>query len=102
MNSNPDYRVTAWKVVPGVIWIQTRDWRVARTLAKRKDARLVVRGVAGGYLRTFEICGKDLAWAQSLIARLVSANEPFSEPDGSTARDDSETVSTERAGCPRR
>jgi hypothetical protein len=88
--------VCAWKTVPGVIWVQTRDWQIARDLARRKRARLVVRGVAGGFLRTYEFAGRDLAWARSLVSKLLYAYCHLSEADDTTARDDSETGSRQR------
>jgi hypothetical protein len=48
--------------------VQTRAPQFARKLSQRKDSRLVVRGVAGGYLRTFGF-RHSLTWAQRLIAR---------------------------------
>jgi hypothetical protein len=61
----------AWQVAQGVVWLQTRDAEHGRRLAQRKDGRLVVRGVAGGYLRTFEF-PHSLAWAKRLMARYTS------------------------------
>jgi hypothetical protein len=60
--------LAAWQVSPGVVWVQTRSPQFARKLSQRADSRLVVRGVAGGYLRTFEF-KHGLAWAKRLIAR---------------------------------
>ena len=62
----------AWLVAPGVCWVQTRNPRHAARLLKRGDTRLVVRGVTGGYLRTFEV-EKPLSWARKLIARYQSS-----------------------------
>jgi len=67
-----DVALSAWQVAPGVTWVQTRNPAYARKLAKRSDARLVARGVAGGYLRTFEFI-HPLSWAERLIARYTSA-----------------------------
>lgn len=58
----------AWQPVLGIVWVQTRSPVFARKLADRKDGRLVARGVAGGYLRTYEF-EKDWTWAKELIAR---------------------------------
>lgn len=73
-----DRGLCAWQPVPGITWVQTRVPNHAKRLAKRRDARLVVVGVAGGYLRTFEF-RHTLAWARKLIERYVrsaaSANE---------------------------
>lgn len=66
--------LSAWQVVPGVTWVQTRSPQFARKLSQRSDSRLVMRGVVGGYLRTFEFL-HGLAWARRLIARYTTANE---------------------------
>jgi len=58
----------AWQVAPGITWVQTRSPQFARKLTQRSDSRPVAKGVAGGYLRTFEF-RHSLAWAQRLIAR---------------------------------
>lgn len=60
--------LSAWQVAPGVVWMQTRSPQYARKLSQRSDSRLVVRGVTGGYLRTFELA-HGLAWAERLIRR---------------------------------
>jgi hypothetical protein len=62
----------AWQPVRGIVWVQTRDLGHARRLAKRSDSRLVVRGVGGGYLKTFEF-RRSLAWAVRLMNRYMSA-----------------------------
>ena len=66
--------LSAWQVAPGVTWVQTRSPQFARKLSQRGDSRLVVQGVAGGYLRTFEF-QHGLAWARRLIARYQTKNE---------------------------
>jgi hypothetical protein len=65
----------AWQPVPGVCWVQTRSPQFARKLSQRSDSRLVVQGVAGGYLRTFEF-QHGLAWARRLIARYTRNETP--------------------------
>ena len=60
--------LAAWQVASGETWVQTRSPQFARKLSQRSDSRLVVRGVQGGYLRTFEF-QHGLAWARRLIAR---------------------------------
>ena len=70
---NPE--LSAWQVAPGIVWTQTRSPRFARKLSQRSDSRLVVRGVAGGYLRTFEF-QHGLAWARRLIARYTANETP--------------------------
>ena len=62
----------AWQPVRGVVWVQTCEAWHARRMAKRGDARLVVRGVAGGYLKTFEF-RRSLAWAVRLMSRYMAA-----------------------------
>jgi hypothetical protein len=69
-----DYWLSAWRVSPNVSWVQTRSPQFARKLTQRSDSRLVMRGVAGGYLRTFEF-RHGLAWARRLITRYRSKNE---------------------------
>jgi len=64
----------AWQPAPGVTWVQTRVHGHANRLAKRRDARLVVRGVAGGYLRTFEF-RRSLSWVRRLISRYTGTGE---------------------------
>ena len=78
-----------WPVIPGVTWIQTRDPFIARKLSQRVDSRLVVRGVAGGFLRTFEFL-HGLAWATQLVTRYtisgVPTNGAFSSPSAPPRR----------------
>ena len=76
-----DRDLCAWQPVRGVVWVQTREPKHARRLAKRKDGRLVAAGVAGGFLRTYEFA-RPLGWAVRLIARYkankTTANEALS------------------------
>lgn len=74
-----DTSLSAWLVAPGVCWVQTRSPLVARKLSQRADSKLVARGVAGGYLRTFEF-RHGLAWAGRLIARYTQKDEPTNAP----------------------
>jgi hypothetical protein len=67
-----DRNLCAWQPVTGVCWVQTRVASIAEKLRRRSDSRLVVTGVSGGYLRTFEFDGKTLGWAKRLIARYTS------------------------------
>ena len=46
---------TAWKVAPGVCWIQCNDPETAKRLSRVKDAKLVAEACSGGYLRTYEL-----------------------------------------------
>jgi hypothetical protein len=68
----------AWRVEPGVFWIQTTEPIFSRRLVKRSDARRI--GITGinHFRRTFEVRG---TWrkAQRIIDRyLVSASDQFS------------------------
>jgi hypothetical protein len=75
--------LSAWQPVPGITWVQCRVAEHASRLAKRSDSRLVVRGMAGGYLKTYEF-RHSLAWAERLIRRYTrqnhAANERLSTP----------------------
>jgi len=83
--------LSAWRPVPGVVWVQARVSDYAAKLAARGDSRPVMQGVFGGYLRTFEFEGKSMAWAHRLIQRYTrdkttsraSTNEPLIGPNGS-------------------
>ena len=66
--------LSAWQPAPGTTWVQTRSPMHARRLAKRADGRLVVRGVVGGYLRTYEF-RRRLSWAERLISRYTGATK---------------------------
>lgn len=61
----------AWQPARGVVWVQTRNPKHARRMAQRGDSRLVARGVAGGYLKTFEF-QRSLTWAMRLMKRYMS------------------------------
>ena len=75
--------ISAWQPVPGITWVQCRTAEHANRLAKRSDSRLVVCGMAGGYLKTYEF-RRSLAWAGRLIRRYTrqnhTANERLSTP----------------------
>lgn len=72
--------LSAWQVAPGVTWVQTRIPSIAEKLRRRQDSRLVVRGIHGGYLRTFEFI-HPLTWAERLFGRYMKnetvTNEAF-------------------------
>lgn len=63
----------AWQVAPGVTWVQARLPEHANRLAKRSDGRLVARGMAGGYLKTYAF-RHSLSWAAKLIRRYTRQN----------------------------
>lgn len=69
----------AWQPWPGVTWVQTRSPIYSRRLAQRKDGRLVLWSVAGGYLRIYEF-KRGLGWAQRLIARYIGIKTPTNGP----------------------
>lgn len=68
---------TAWKVAPGVVWIQVHDPASAKKLSRIAGGRLVSYSVAGPYVRIFEF-NKPLEWAKDWIARHRVTNKPFS------------------------
>lgn len=68
----------AWQFSSAIVWVQTRSPNFARKLARRQDSRLVMRGVSGGYLRTFEF-RHSLTWAQRLIRRYSRSLEVTNE-----------------------
>ena len=78
------HELCAWQPVRGVVWVQTRNPKHARRLAKRADGRLFVRGVAGGYLKTFEF-RPSLAWAVRLMKRYLAHLTPTNEGLGRAA-----------------
>jgi hypothetical protein len=67
---------SGWRVQSSVWWIQTREPRLARKLIRRSDTRLVAIGVAGGFLRVFEI-RRSPSFVRRLITRYEAANERF-------------------------
>ena len=86
-----DRWLCAWLVAPKVCWIQTRTPQFARKLSQRSDSRLVSRGVAGGYLRTFAF-QRGLAWAERLVVRYTRNETPTNAwkiAPASSTRDDS-------------
>jgi hypothetical protein len=68
--------ISEWSVESGTWWIQTREPRLARKLSRRRDTRLVGIGVAGGFLRIFEI-RRPPSFVRRLTARYMAANERF-------------------------
>lgn len=83
--------VTAWRVGPCCSRIEVRTAAHAKRLRERGDTRLVAVGVAGGYLRVFEI--RRPPWfVRKLVARYrvkeetrneAAANARFCEPPSS-------------------
>jgi hypothetical protein len=70
--------LSAWQPVPGITWVQCRAAEHANRLAKRSDSGLVVRGMAGGFLKTYEF-RHSLAWAERLIRRYTRQNHAANE-----------------------
>jgi hypothetical protein len=87
--------LSAWQPVPGITWVQTRSPQFAAKLRIRSDSRLVLWGVSGGYLRTFEF-KHPLAWARRLIGRYQTsqtlANARLNAPNRPTGAFSSESV----------
>ena len=79
-----DRDLCAWQPVQGVVWVQTRDPQHAKRLKKRSDGRVVVVGVAGGFMRTFEFA-RPLSWAVRLIERYTSNEKTANEVLGLAA-----------------
>jgi len=63
-----NHDLCAWQPVRGITWVQTRNPNHARRMAQRSDSHVVVTGLWGGYLKTFEF-RKPLSWAVRLIER---------------------------------
>jgi hypothetical protein len=76
------HELCAWQPKRGVVWIQTRDPRHAKRLARRSDGRLLARSVGGSYLMTFEFA-KLLAWAERLRKRYTADVKVTNEGLGS-------------------
>jgi hypothetical protein len=71
----------AWQPAPGTTWIQCRSPKHANRLAKRSDARLVVQGMMGGYLKTFEF-SRPLSWAVGILQRYTQGEDTANEALG--------------------
>jgi len=67
--------ISAWLVAPGVCRVQTSSAQHARRLSQRSDTRIAGFGVAGGYLKIFEV-KQPLAWAKRFIRSLEPNEEP--------------------------
>jgi hypothetical protein len=68
--------LSAWGVGDAV-WVQTRCPEIAQKLSwltRNPRPRLVMWGVAGGYLRTYEL-SKPMAWVEAWITEVLSARE---------------------------
>jgi hypothetical protein len=84
-----DSTISAWRVAPGFVWVQTRSPYYARRLMRRRDSRLAATGAAGGFLRTFEL-QRPLRWAKRFIddhqKNQTAPNERFLRPESPTSR----------------
>lgn len=86
-----DRELCAWKPVPGITWVQTRESKHAQRMSRRSDAKLVVVGVTGGYLKTFEFA-RPMSWAVRLLTRYTGnktvTNARLNRAAGSLAHPD--------------
>jgi hypothetical protein len=58
--------------------------RVSRKATKvtyRSDGSMVASDMGGGYLRIFEFCGKNMAWASRLITHYTRTGNGVSSPE---------------------
>ena len=67
-------KLSAWRIAPGMVWVQARSTQFARKLSRRSDSVLVAVGASGGFLRTFEF-PHDMAWAKRLVKRYLAAEK---------------------------
>ena len=89
LNTTAGHReLCAWQPVAGITWVQTRNPKHAKRLAKRKDGRLVAWGVAGGFLRTFEF-KRPMSWAIRLLSRYTADEETANAALNSAIRPES-------------
>ena len=68
----------AWKVEPGVFWIQTTKPELSRKLEKREDMRRVEMNGVNHFHRTFETRGRCRKIRGIIDRFLVSAGDQFS------------------------
>jgi hypothetical protein len=83
MSADPSYtygppELCAWKVAPGIFWLQTTEPQYARKLDKRKDTRRI--GITGvnHYRRTYEIPGNWRKIKRIVDRYIMSAGDTFS------------------------
>jgi hypothetical protein len=86
----------AWRVEPGVFWIQTTEPRFSRRLEKREDTRRVEIDGVNHFRRTFEIRGTWRKIRRIIDRYLVSAGDQFSRDFWPLARRKSVRVPTQR------
>jgi hypothetical protein len=83
MTADPSYtygppELCAWKVAPGIFWLQTKDPQYARKLDKREDTRRIAITGVNHYRRTYEMPG---SWrkVKGIVDRyIMSAGDTFS------------------------
>jgi len=68
----------AWRVAPGVFWIQTTDPQFSRKLETRSDMRRVEMVGVNHFRRTFEVRGRWRKIKRIIHRFLVSAGDQFS------------------------
>ena len=74
---------TAWKVAPGVCWIQCNDPKTAKRFSRIKEAKLVAEAYSGGYLRTYELPWNLLRarrWVKRSIRSIYGAFSDQKQP----------------------
>jgi hypothetical protein len=64
--------LSAWRVAPRIYWIQSRLPAFTRKLQSRDHSKLVMSGVSGGYLRTYEVPISRCA-VQKLVTRWLNS-----------------------------
>ena len=65
-----DKELTAWLVGEKTYWVQTRVSNYAKELAKLDNSRLVAHGVAGGFLKTYELSNIDKKGLNSILGNI--------------------------------
>jgi hypothetical protein len=83
VNADPSYtygppELCAWKVAPGIFWLQTTDPQHARKLDKRKDTRRVAITGVNHYRRMYEMRGNWRKVKRIVDRYLMSAGDTFS------------------------
>ena len=98
-SSVEDLYPTAWKVAPGICWIQCNDPKTAKRLSRVKEAKLVAEAYSGDYLRTYELPWNLLRarrWVKRSIRSIYGA---FSDQIQSVRAFDQAMVSSQRGNA---
>lgn len=77
--------ICAWAVDDCACWVQTRDPRMAKELAKLDGSKKVARGVDGGYLATFEL-PYTLPWVQKNVVDRLTLKFPRENEGSKTGK----------------